>query len=306
VKKRRQHYLGAWATQGQLWCATRGKCFRTSTENVANERDFYRLKEMSERDLQIVEALVIAPATDPLRELARSWVPHFNVFHRIKRQWEAGGQSHPELEKLLDENIINTEEDLHASIELKALPLLARLRQADASFLSDDDDCIYFFWFVGMQYMRTPGMARDVVEPVREIPGFNADAAWGLMRTIFATNLGYGFYVRRQTLRLMFLDTPADAELVSGDQPIVNVRAIGLPEGQPPSESEIELYYPLTPTRALLMAFDAREPSTERRSLTNAETAAYNKMTVNASREQIYARTQEALMAARGPQEQQQ
>lgn len=145
-----------------------------------------------------------------------------------------------------------------------------------------------------MQYMRTPGMARDVVESAGEIPGFNADAAWGLMRTIFATNLGHGFYIQRRTLRLTFLDAPADAEFVSGDQPIVNVRAIGLPEGQPPSESEIALYYPLTPTRALLMAFDAPAPSTDRRSLTSAETAAYNQMIVNASQEQLYARTQEA------------
>ncbi len=141
-------------------------------------------------------------------------------------------------------------------------------------------------------------MARDVVEAARGIPGFNAEAAWGLMRTIFATNLGHGFYVRRGTLRLTFLEGPTDSEFVTGDQPILNLRAVGLPEGEPPDD--VELYYPLSPTRALLIGFDATTPTTNRRHLTAAETAAYNEMIVNASYEQVYARTQEALVKARG------
>ncbi len=307
MKKRKQHYvwehyLRAWATNGQVWCSTRGRRFLSSTENIAQERDFYRLKEMSERDLQWVEKLVIEQATGPLSDLARGWVPHFNLFHRLKREYEAGGKSNPELEAVLDESINNMEEDLHGSIERKAVPLLARLRDADATVLDDDQDCIHLFWFIGMQYMRTPRMAQDVVEAAREIPGFNAEAAWGLMRTIFANNLGYSFYARRRNLHLTFLDAPADADFMTGDQPIINVRAGGLPEGQPPAEGELALYYPLTPMRAMLLAFDAAEATTERRSLTKEEVATYNRMIMDASHEQVYARTEVALVASLEPQ----
>jgi hypothetical protein len=303
MKKRRQHYvwrhyLDGWATDGQTWCATRGKRFRTSTENVANERDFYRLREMSERDLQLVEGL-IARMGPEFQMLARGWIPHFRVFHEAKRAHEARSQRSPELEQVLDETINNLEEDLHGSIEQSAVPLLARLREADASFIANEDDAaVHFFWFIGMQYMRTPRMAHAVVAPGREIPGFNPEAAWGLMRTIFGTNLGQSFYRRRRTLSLTFLDAPAGAEFITGDQPIVNVRAIGLPEGEAPSESEMELYYPLSTRRALLMAFDAPETTIEQRSLTMDEVVAYNRITVNASSEQVYAEREGALVEA--------
>jgi hypothetical protein len=302
MEKRRQHYvwqhyLEAWATNGQVWCSTRGNTFPASTEKVANERDFYRLKEMSERDFQVVDAL-IGRMTEPLQALARGWFPHFRVFHDAKRAYEGSGQSNPELEAYLDETINNLEEDLHGSIEQKAIPLLAKLREADTRFLDNDDDAtIHFFWFIGMQYMRTPRMARDVVASAREIPGFNAEAAWGLLRTILGTNLAQSYYLRRRVLRLTFLDAPADTEFITGDQPIINVRAVGLPEGQGPAEGELELYYPLTPKRAMLIAFDATELTTEQRSLTAEETTTYNAMIVSKSHQQVYARTEDALGA---------
>ncbi len=299
MKKRRQHYvwqhyLESWAVNGKLWCSTRGRRFLTSAENVANERDFYRLKEMSEQDLEWVEMLVIAQLAEPLADLARGWVPHFRVFHEAKRAYEASGKTSAALERLLDETINNLEEDLHASIEGRAIPLLAKLRENDSSFLDDDEDCVHFFWFIASQHLRTPRIARDVVDAAKDIPGFNVNAAWGLMRTIFATSLGHGLYVRRHTLRLTFLQAASDAEFVAGDQPILNLRAVGLPEGVPPDE--LELYYPLTPTRALLLGFDAATRTTNERLLTTTEAAAYNEMMVNASYEQVYARTEDALV----------
>jgi hypothetical protein len=175
---------------------------------------------------------------------------------------------------------------------------LAKLREKNTAFLDDDEDSIHFFWFIASQYLRTPRMARDVVDAAREIPDFNPEAAWGLMRTIFATNLGHGFYVRRRTLRLTFIEAPNGAEFVTGDQPILNLKAVGLPEGVAPDE--VELYYPLGPTLALLIGFDATTTTTREQSLTAYETAVYNKMIVNASYEQVYARTEEALLKARG------
>lgn len=298
MKKRRQHYvwqhyLEAWTLNGKLWCSTRGRCFRASTENVANERDFYRLREMSERDLQWVEMLVIRQAAEPLADLARGWVPHFREFHRLKRVYEGSGQRNAELEQALDESINDLEEDLHGRIETRAVPVLAKLRKRDISFVNDDEEIISFCWFVASQYLRTPRMAKDVVGAASEIPGFNAEAAWGLMRTIFAANLGYGFYVRRPTISFNFLEAPDGAEFATGDQPIINLAAGDLPNGVPPEV--VDLYYPLTPMLAVVVGFDATEPSKTVRSLTAAETRRYNAKIVEAAHEQVYARTEVAL-----------
>ncbi|MGC4064853.1 MAG: DUF4238 domain-containing protein [Polyangiaceae bacterium] len=80
TKKRRQHYvwrhyLEAWTTEGTLWCRREGKVFEASPQNVAHERYFYRLREMSEADLEFVRTLLIRPLEQPkLRTFAEGWI----------------------------------------------------------------------------------------------------------------------------------------------------------------------------------------------------------------------------------------
>jgi hypothetical protein len=301
VKKRKQHYvwkhyLKAWATKGRVWCHRAGKCFPASIEDVANRRDFYRLREMSAYDISIVQGLISRMA-EHLQDLARGWIPHFSIFHEVKREYEATGQTNRELEEYLDVAINNLEEDLHAGVESKAVPILNALRRGDSSFLQNDERSLDFARFVGMQYMRTPGIMRRATEvPTSGIRDFNIEASWGLIRTILATNLGGSLYARRRASRLTFLDAPPELELITGDQPIVNARGGGRAIETPPTE--LEFYYPLTPTRALLMSFDPTSATAERRALTMDETATYNRMIVSASDEQVYARSEAALVAA--------
>jgi hypothetical protein len=303
VKKRKQHYvwehyLKAWAVDGQVWCRRGGeRRFHTSTENIAHRRDFYRLKEMSERDVQVVETL-ISKMSEEARRAARGWLPHFQLFHEAKRRLEASGRGSRDrdLERQIDIGINNSEEDLHASVEDRAIPLLAALRDGDDSILGGAERFAEFSWFIAMQYMRTPGVMRRSIEAIRGmIPGFSIEASWGLMRTIFATNIGGSLYARRGALRLTFLDAPAELEFVTGDQPIVNTRAVDVGTDAPPTE--LELFYPLTPTRALLMDFDFGRALTERRALSAEEATAFNQMICSESEGQIFARSENALIA---------
>jgi hypothetical protein len=297
VKKRKhhyiwEHYLSGWAIGGQVWCLRGGKSFLASTENVGHRRDFYRLKEMSAYDVEVVEQL-ISQMGEAVRETARGWMPHFRLFHQFKRTWEASGRNSPELEDLLDATINDLEEDLHAGIEGGAVPGLAALRAGDASIVNHDKRFSDFGWFIATQYMRTPKMQKSAIEVFgRTIPGFNIEAAWGLLRTIFATNMGGSFFVGRRTLRLVFLEAPAGLEFITGDQPILNTRAV---DGAAPTE--VELYYPLTPSRAVLMDFNRPVAATEHKALTADEIARYNGMIADASEGQIYARSREALSA---------
>ena len=181
MKKRKQHYvwqhyLKAWAVDGSVWCQRGEARFRASTDKIANEAHFYRLKEMSALDLRFIEALIDRMGQH-LREGARGWIPSFRVFHQIKRQYEASGQKNPELEAHLDEALNNLEEDMHASIEGEAVPLLAALRAEDATPLDDDDMFIRFARFIAAQQLRTPGMRRRWIEAGAILPGFNAEAS---------------------------------------------------------------------------------------------------------------------------------
>lgn len=57
-KKRKQHfvweyYLRPWAVEGQVACLRNKKLFSTSTENILQRRDFYRLSLVDEKIINI-------------------------------------------------------------------------------------------------------------------------------------------------------------------------------------------------------------------------------------------------------------
>jgi hypothetical protein len=288
-----EHYLRAWAIDGQVWCQRKGAIFHTSTENVGQSRDFYRLKEISASDVQAVK-LLVSRMGEHTREAALGWVPHFRSVHQLKAAWDASGREDRTVEAELDAAINDFEEDLHARIERNALPVLRALREGDGRVLESDENFVNFAWFIGAQYMRTPRIQRDAIAGAAgTIPGLDIEATWGLLRTIFATNLGASFYVRRRTLRLVFLEAPGEKEFLTGDQPIVNTRAVGLPGTEPPAE--LELYYPIGPGLALLLDFDQPTASSERTTVGEDKLVEYNRMIVDASDEQVYARSREAL-----------
>jgi hypothetical protein len=216
-----EHYLGAWATKGQVWCRRDGRVFKSSTENVGQQRDFYRLKEMSDQDVEVVFKIIDRMA-DFAQETARGWVRRFRVLHQLLAAWRASGAQHPSFEAEIDVAINDMEEDLHDGIEGKALPILTALRQGDAALLADDDVFIDFARYVAAQYFRTAVRRTALLEALAGFGGsFNVDATWGVLRTIFADNLGGFIFVNRRRMHLTFLEGSA-SDFVTGDQPIVN------------------------------------------------------------------------------------
>lgn len=293
-----EHYLGAWAVDGQIWCRRVQNCFLVSTENVAHRRDFYRLKEMSEIDVAIVERLIFRMG-EHARESARRWIPCFRAFHLMQRDWEASGRTNRDFETRLDVAINNMEEELHASVENRAVPILAALLRGNLDTLENSEAFADFARFIATQYMRTPIRARHTIEALAgTTPSFNVDVAWGLLRTIFADNIGAALYVQRKTMRITLLEAHG-AQLITGDQPIVNTRAAHKSDHLPPSE--LELYYFISPEFALLMDWGDGSGVKERRTLSADEVDAYNRLLNRASEEQTYARTEGALRIATAP-----
>lgn len=293
VKKRKQHYvwehhLRGWAVDGKVWCRRGDACFQASTENVAHRNDFYRLKELSISDIEFVERL-ISRMGEVAQESARSWIPYFVLFHQLRAASAANGDQDPKIEKMLDAAINNLEEELHATIENNAVSILEALRRGDAGPLEDKEVFADFAWFIATQLMRTPGVQKRSVESAAGL-GFNIEAAWGLLRTIFSANIGGGIFVGRLSRRLTFLESPSDIEFVTGDQPVVSTR-----RGGSEPLADFELYYPLSPGRALLMSFGHEKVTVERRPLSVDETAARNQTIFEASGGQVYARTKAAL-----------
>jgi len=301
-KKRKQHYvwehyLTAWAVRGQVWCQRGGNQFVTNTENIAHRRDFYRLREMSEKDLELVK-LFIEQMGDHLKELARGWIPAFTALFRIQKLYRESGQQNAELEKELDIAINNLEEDLHSSIEDSAVPILKALRQGDFATLDDQQSYVDFARFMATQHLRTSAMENRMLQNAK-IPaqfGANMENIWGILRTISATNISFHFFSVQDSTRLTFLNALPPNEFITGDQPMLNLRADG---ATPPTE--LEIYYPLTPNRALWMDFGHSRAIRENRTLSAEEVRSYNQRIMKASEGQVYAASKIALQSLDSP-----
>lgn len=301
-KKRRhhyvwRHYLEAWATAGKLWCIRRGgHPFHVSTRNVAVETDFYRLKELTSQDLEFVQMVINSMENPLVRRLAERWIPMFTEAHELQRQVEALGDVPQSVREAFDIALNNTEEDLHARIEGDTLPLLDSLREGQIDVLESDESFTMFALYLAAQLLRTRGMKQATVkrlQPIAQVYEVDVDASWGLVRTVLATGLSYNLSGRRTLMRATILKASTPAEFMAGDQPLFNVRGGGKEQETPPTE--LELYYPLSPSTALLLDFSPASAGVEKRVLGETEVGAYNRLVMQEAHEQVFASRREAL-----------
>jgi len=106
MKKRRHHfvwqyYLKPWAVDGRIACWRNGQVFRTDPINVAVERDFYRLRDISERDVATIRQMIhLFPSQ--LRDVHNTWLEMFTLPFELRRMLNATGQSDRAIEEALD------------------------------------------------------------------------------------------------------------------------------------------------------------------------------------------------------------
>ncbi len=290
---RRQHYvwrsyLSAWEVDGKLWCRRDGKVFTTSAKNVANARDLYRLRELSEDDINAIR-LLSSRITDPvLRQLATGWLPSFTFIFHLKRIYEARGRRDLEIEQELEVQINTLEEGIHSEIEGDVVTVVDELRQGNLAVLDDDDNFASFARFIAMQHLRTPFMIGRMTKALLEFPQLkcNVDAVMGPLRAIYSTTMGAGIFYRRALSQITLVDAPSGARFIAGDHPLVNLRAVALSD-EPPAE--LEIYYPLTPSLALILDLSGQCVGRGRRTISADDVRKYNGIIASIALEQVYA-----------------
>ena len=87
MRKRKQHYvwrryLKSWAMDEKIFCLSDGKIFRTNLENVAQERYFYKLRELSKEDVAFIRSLLIEGSHPILADINEGWLGIFNIIFR--------------------------------------------------------------------------------------------------------------------------------------------------------------------------------------------------------------------------------
>ena len=300
-KKRRHHYvwrkyLRAWATDGKIFCCMNGTIFNPSLRDIAVRRDFYKVIELSSEEIEFIQHFI--KHTDPILQNSHNrWIELLQLGFKFRKQLQVSGLLQPDIEKQVDNFIRNQEENWHTYIETKAIALLNSILNGDTSFYSSEQGFIEFTFYLCEQYVRTSKMKSnvlsnfDVLQSTGSIPAsFNFERLWNVISHIMATSIGYDLYKRSASIKMVLLDRQGSKEFITGDQPVINTFAIGLPMDQAPSE--LEFYYPVSPELAILIT--DRSPN-DARSLSDHEVDHFNRMIVDQSETHIYGASEETL-----------
>lgn len=141
----------------------------------------------------------------------------------------------------------NTEEDYHTSIENRAIPILAAIKSGDISFYRDPEQSIDFLYFIATQVVRTRKLRDSLTPGLGEKFGIDVVKVWQIASHFVASNLGANLHIRRLDDPITLIVNNTRTGLTTSDQPVINYYA-----GQPRASKELAVYYPVSPTRAIL------------------------------------------------------
>lgn len=291
MKKRRHHlvpqlYLKPWTTAGRIACLQKGRVFTTNIKNIAVEKDFYRLRELTELDITFLRQLILRFPVEG-RKVQEGWLRIFNTPFVLRKVYQESGIKNADIEREIDDALSNLEENYLASIEQEAIPLLASLRQMDLGFFKTRDGFFSFIRFILIQYFRTKKMSAGVLSALGQLPELNVENCWGAIRHMLATNVGANFALRRPFIWLSFLRTNNESQFITGDQPVINTYTAQLAFNKAPEN--LELYYPITPRLAVLIGDENDKSHPGDPVLSAGEVEYYNGLILRAAYEQVFA-----------------
>lgn len=298
MKKRRHHYvwrnyLRPWSDNEQIWCVRNKKVFPTNLMNIGQERDFYRLNELTNKEISFLTSLINQHASETIRKLNHGWVELFTAIFKIREQVNNYGLSDDAFEAEIEKQIINLGEDFHCRIEEGAIKFLGGLLDSGTNFLADEDNVIEFIHYLCVQYFRTKNMKESAVSAVSELGLLDMDKAWNILSHTFSTTLAWGIYSERSQWSSVILENHTPSPFLTSDQPIINTyAAFGK---QVKDHDELEFYYPLSPEKALLLTRKDEYKGMSSKALNELEARGYNDIVIDMSYEQIYSFQKEQL-----------
>jgi len=273
-----RHYLSPWTQNnssiGKISCLRNNRIFTTSLSNIACERYFYELKSLSKFEYEFLHGMFVGKATGVQADTNLHWLATFCF-----------ADEHIEEKTQIFENH-------HSRVEKSAREHLDQLRKGDVSFWSNEKHREKFAFFLATQYFRTKWIKDGIAQVCAKVNimfpqcPLRPDHLWLPFSLLSASNVSTNILHNKPIL--LFAQ---DNSLIVGDQPAINVYAT-FDDRQP---EKFELYYPITPTCALLLTEQDDYNNGQTIQLSPQDIAHYNKLQWNCSNDQVFAREESHL-----------
>ncbi|EQD79570.1 hypothetical protein B1A_01657, partial [mine drainage metagenome] len=119
------------------------------------------------------------------------------------------------------------------------------------------------------------------------------ERVWPILRYIYATNIGCDIFRQRKSVKLQVLVAAPGMEFITGDQPAVNTYGAFVPART--EIKELELFYPVSPARAVILSGHSVYQDMHGKALEPLRMAYLNQALERIAYEQLFAHSDEAL-----------
>jgi len=304
---RRQHYvwreyLRSWCLNGKdvIWATRGAKPFLDNIMNLAKDEYFYEIESIDKGKIRFIHDFWLKDNNVYLKYLNLRWVRMFSELtdDGFIKALNINDADKTELSHYIKTNTI---EKSLAELEKTWGEILRKLIEFDASYF-DEDNVIKTLFFLTMQYYRTKNIKERVLSAANKFElsdkehfKFMIESTWPIAIFILANTLAYSIYERDEH-KLVFLENKTNEYFVTSDLPVINIyNGIDIYNKTLGSE-KLELYYPLTPHKAVLLSPEACYASFSKIFIDETSVKIYNNAIKKQSCELIFSHNEKELL----------
>lgn len=297
---RKQHYvwkkyLRAWCnTNEQLYCSfNKSKPIKTSLMNVANKRDFYKLKKLNAFEIDFIKYIIYKQLPKEMADEFIKWINFYNSIYYLEDLSKFFLLNQVIFSKMIEEYKIQSEEYRQGHYEINGIKYIDNILNENIKYCLLEKNIMRFYIFICEQYFRTKRIFDDLVhvQDKNEKSEIDFENIIIPMRHIMSYNLGYTMYMEKY--KTLLLKNKTIQEFITSDQPIVNMFVNYSAKNK--HTDKLEFYYPISKTLAILVLKDTPHENGDTVFLTLDDIDRYNKKIIEASQNQIYCSTENAL-----------
>jgi len=242
---------------------------------VAQEKYFYELPDLTEDEENKLKTFIDQLSHPDNQDLSNDFFDLFTAHNSIVRSFDLS-KATAEAKKTFEEEVrkikVNSMEKLHGYIELMGDKLLKISSLQDLDNLSEDEiyNSIIFLCF---QFIRTKPRQKAIEEKINghRIADFSKKV-WNILTFILGFNMARAISLDKDR-KIVLLKNSTELKFITGDQPSFNISSALNEEGLP---KDLELYYPISPTLALLVNFNSHLDQFSEKEISIDEVNTYN------------------------------
>lgn len=267
--KKRHHYVWAnyltrWGrgTKNVFYTTKTGKIAHDSVRAIVVDDYFYKTTTLTGMDVQVIKGFS-RKSPNHLHQQHMSYLNDFLKMQHLETIYRKSGIQDQKAELHLHAMKCNLLENLHASHEEKALPVLAALADEKLDVLQDKQHMIEFMMFFGHQISRTKTFRDGMIQVqprsnALEIEVADAMAhAWWFLSYMFGMSIGFSLYASRHQDRHALLVNDTRVPFITSDHPVVNVHSC-VSETEFAAPEYVDFYYPISPRVAYIICNSER------------------------------------------------